>query len=275
MLQETNHYRFFLEREFRSRVRRNPGYSMRSFARDLNLPPSKLSEVLRGLKEFSPGRASQVAERLKLSEAETTLFLALAGVHQKKSREARTQAEATLASLKARSEFDEISLERFRILADWHHFAILELCETIGFESDPAWIAGRLGITTAVAKEAIGRLSDFGLLAKDGAGAYRQTQANLATPSGIPSREIREHHSQILMKADQSLHHHEVSERDFSATTLAFSSSQLEEVRTEIKAFRRRLGKLIQDRPAKDRVYCFATQFFPLDQTKNNEGNEQ
>ena len=275
MAPETSHYRFYLEREFRSRVRRNPGYSMRSFARDLEIPPSKLSEVLRGIKEFSPRRAREVAARLRLGEEETTVFLALAGVHQKKSREARAQAEATLADLKARNDYDEISLERFRILADWHHFAILELCETGAFESNPAWIAGRLGLATAVVAEAIERLLDFGLLVRSPDGALRQTQANLATPTGMPSREIREHHSQILMKADQALHQADVTERDFSATTLAFHAGQMEEVRAEIKKFRRALGKLIQDHPGKDRVYCLATQFFPLDQISSSKGNEQ
>jgi uncharacterized protein (TIGR02147 family) len=262
---EKPHYRQFLEREFQARLRRNAGYSLRAFARDIGMQPSKLSEVLRGVRGLSKRTAEKVAKRIRLSPQEEVVFINLIDLHQKRNRVAQRAAEEKLNALAVMDSYGELNLERFKIISDWHHFAILELAETDSFESDPKWIAGRLDISTSTAMEAIERLLDFGLLKKDKSGNLKQTHLNLATPSGIPSREIREHHSQILMKADAALHDVDISERDFSAITLAFDSERMEEIRDELKELRRRLGKKIQDRPNKDRVYCLSMQFFPID----------
>jgi uncharacterized protein (TIGR02147 family) len=229
------------------------------------MQPSKLSEVLRGVRGLSKDTARKVIKNLSLSESEGTLFLNLLDLHQTKSALVRRNAESNLELYEESNEYGELSLERFKIIADWHHFAILELTEIVPFDSSPAWIAERLGISLKVTREAIERLISFGLLKRDAAGQLRQTSANLATPTGIPSSEIREHHSQILMKADSALHSSDIHERDFSTITLAFNSQQMEEVKNELKALRRRLGKKIQDHSGKDRVYCLSIQFFPVD----------
>ena len=268
-------FRDFLNREMKSRMRRNPGYSLRAFARDIEMPVSKLSEVLRGLRRLSPQTANRVAANLDLSVAEKTLFLNLVIANQNRSTTAKLEAEKNLASLAQGAEYGELDLERFKIISDWYHLAILEMTEVQGFESNASWIAGRLGIPTATASEAIERLLSFGLLEKTDGGKLRQTQINLATPTGIPSREIREHHSQILMKAEEALRDTEISERDFSAITVAFDPDEMPEVRDALKKLRRKLSEKIQDRAAKTRVYCLAIQFFPLDRIKNKKGKSK
>ncbi len=268
----TPHYREFLEREYQARLRRNPGYSLRAFARDLGMQVSKLSEALRGIRGISRTTAVKIAKRMRLSPQESEVFLSLIDFHQTRNQSARLKAEEKLESLRTSHQYDEMSLERFKIISDWHHFAILELTELSFFESDPKWIAGRLGISSKVAEASIERLLDFGLLERMKDGKLIQTQTNLATPSGTPSRALREHHSQLLMKADQALEKVDISERDFSAITLAADASQIEEVRAKIRKFRRSLGKELQESPGKNRVYCLSIQFFPLDQEKRSKG---
>ena len=265
------HYRDYLEREFQLRQRRNPGYSLRAFARDLDMQPSKLSEVIRGLRGISKTMAAKLAVRLKMAEQDAQAFVALVDVHQTKSSRTSELAKAKIQSLESLAQFEEINLERFKVISDWHHFAILELTETRRFQSDTKWIAKRLGLSVAQTQTAVTRLLDFGLLEKAEDGTLRQTKKNLATPSGIPSREIREHHSQILTKAEKAIFDVPIDEREYSATTLAFAQDQMDEVRDEIKKFRRRLNKIIESRPTKDRVYSLAIQFFPMDQKFKEE----
>lgn len=260
-----NHYKQFIEREFETRLRKNPSYSLRAFARDIGMQASKLSEVLRGIRGLSKLTAQKIIKEIKLSEDEGVLFLNLVDLHQKKNKLLQRQAEEKLRSLGSMDGYGELNLERFKIISDWYHLSILELTSLEVFESNPSWIAGRLGISTKEASSAIERLLDFGLLERKEDGSLHQTHINLATPSGIPSREIREHHSQILMKADEALEKVDMVERDFSAITLAFNTDQMEEVRAELKNIRRLLGQKIQDKPNKNRIYCLAMQFFPLD----------
>jgi uncharacterized protein (TIGR02147 family) len=258
-------YQNFLSSEFEGRRLRNPNYSLRAYARDLGLAAPKLSEILRGKCGLSELSARRLANELSLSENEAIIFINQVIVKHSRSKAEREKAMKVLESLRELHSFDEIALDAFKIIADWYHFAILELTEVEGFRSNVAWIAKRLNLSSKITKEAVERLFDTGLLAKKPTGDWYQTEAILATPSGIPSSEIKKHHRQILAKADDALINIPIEERDFSAMTLAVSESQLEEIKKEIKDFRRQLAKKINQSETKERVYCLSIQFFPLD----------
>jgi uncharacterized protein (TIGR02147 family) len=259
-------YKNLIQEEFDSRRKRNLGYSLRAYARDLKMPASKLSEVMRGICGLSAKSAARLAPKLKLSPSETEWFIQSVEAHHNRSLQGRKQAKEMLKTISEREGFSELSLESFKIISDWCHFAIMELTEVPGFKSDVKWIAARLDITEAEARSAIKRLIDFGLLEQSNEKRLRQTHVNLATPTGIPSREIRKHHSQILMKAEQALEAVPVNERDFSALTMTFSQEQMEEARTLIKDFRRKFDRIMKAGSSpKDRVYALSIQLFPLD----------
>lgn len=258
-------YQHFLNLEFQGRRLRNPSYSLRAFARDIGLAAPKLSEILRGKCGLSELSAKRLAKELALTENEAIIFINQVIVKHSRSKAAREKAQEVLNSLREHYSFDEIALDAFKIIADWYHFAILELTEVKGFHSNISWIAKRLGLSKKVIKEATERLFDTGLLAKTDIGDWYQTEAVLVTPSGIPSSEIKKHHRQVLSKAEEALINAPINERDFSSTTFAVSESQLEEIKNEIKEFRRNLAKKINRSKKKDRVYCLSIQFFPFD----------
>ena len=58
-------YQDFLLEEFRARRTRNSNYSLRAFARDLDMPASKLSQNLRGLCGISVAKAEKIARKLQ------------------------------------------------------------------------------------------------------------------------------------------------------------------------------------------------------------------
>ena len=63
-------FRFFLQQEFFQRQRRNPRYSLRAFARDLELSPSTLSEILNGRHRPQAATIGKICQRLSLAPAE-------------------------------------------------------------------------------------------------------------------------------------------------------------------------------------------------------------
>ena len=264
-------YRTYLERELEHRRQKNPAYSLRAFARSLDVPAPKLSQIMRGLCGLSSQSATRLAEKLKLDKNDTYYFVTLVEAEHSRSEITRDMAKFVADGLRA-ERYDEISLEKFRIIAEWHFFALLELTEVKGFKSTPEWIAKRLGITVDKAKEAIELLLDHGLL-KYAKGGKRlvQTQAQLATPSGVPSQSIRRHHTQILSKAIDSLEMVDIKERDFAAVTMSVDSSKIEEAKKAILQFRRKFCQDQQKASSKDRVYTLAIQFFPLDQNQETK----
>lgn len=264
-------YVHFLLSEFESRKTRNNSYSLRAFARDIGVKAPKLSEILRGKCGLSEKSAQMIADNLKLSAKEKELFINLVNVRHARSQLVKNAAKEKLNQNNLYSSFSELSLESFKIISDWYHFAILELTEVSDFNSEVTWVAKRLDISTEMTENAIERLIDFGLLERNSDGLLVQTHKSLSTPSGVPSSEIKKHHRQILAKAEDSLIQDPIATRDFSAITFAIPESAFEEIQNEIKIFRRRISDKYLNHNNKERVYSLAIQLFPLD--KKKEGN--
>jgi len=253
----------FIKKEFEFRCLRNPHYSMRAFSRDLGLTAPKMSQLLKGRGGISPVRAHAVAQKLRLSEVEIKIFVALVAADHSRSPLARQLAREQLNAIAHSSDY--ATHATFHIISDWYYFAILELTETLGFKSNAGFIATRLGLPVTTAEQAVERLLEMGLL-KEMDGRWVQSQQHLSTSSEIPSRHIRNYHHQILAKADLAIEQIPVAERDLSAMTIGISESQLKEAQAEIKKFRRELSqRLEKNANPKDRVYCLSMQFFPLD----------
>ena len=74
---ERVNYRQILGEELERRCKRNPSYSLRSFARDLNLSVGSISKVLSGKQGLSASKAKQISKLLDLGDSETELFCTL------------------------------------------------------------------------------------------------------------------------------------------------------------------------------------------------------
>jgi len=256
-------YRDLLKREFAARCARNPHYSLRAFARDLKFLPSRLSDVLNGRQGLSELSARHIAGGLSLSENERTWFSASVESHHARSRVRRRIAETSLEKMEDGGRYKRLREDIFAVVADWYHFAILELTAVKGFRQDPRWIGRRLGIGTSVAELALERLEAVGLLKREG-DMFVPTSSFVASPDEIPSEAVKRHHQQILEKAATALALQPVAEREFSANTLAIDPADLPAIKEDLKNFRRRLERKYKKSPNRTRVYCLAQQFFSL-----------
>ena len=268
-------YQQYISREYEIRLRRNSGYSLRAFARDLQIQPSKLSEILHGKVGLSSQSAMKVAKHLNLDGSEAQHFVALVEREHGRSAASRANAVKRLEIQSIHFDYNLLDLRKFQVISDWYFNAILELTETSGFESNASWIAGRLGISSDLANKAILTLIELGLLKKSKSGHLKQTKAHISTMSNVPSRAIREYHRQIFEKAEAALSEVALEERDFSSITIAIPSEKIELARKKIKEFRRQLAKDLQADGSPDRVYCLAIQMFPLDRISNKTYGEK
>lgn len=261
-------YREILLEEFKERRRRNENYSQRAFARDLALSPSKLCQIMKGKSGISPARAETLVKGLKLEASLRSIFVnSVVSLHAR-SEAARSLGLKDLKVSLSSSNFSPISLEKFKVISEWYHFAILELTETVNFDSNPESISQRLSVPLREIKEALQRLMRLGLLELK-SGKWVQTSRDLATPSGVPSWSIKNFHHQILSKAINALEKQSVEERDFSSVTFAVNDEDISWIREEIRTFRRHLVSTIQKRSqTKNRVYNLSVQFFSLDKRK-------
>jgi uncharacterized protein (TIGR02147 family) len=254
-------YREQLHRELERRKRTNPHFSLRSFARTLDVSPSFLSHVINGHKNLSLLTALKIAQKLRYSPTEADSFVDLVKLEMQQ-----------VVARDLPEKFNEgltLQLEAFQIISDWYHFAIRELTTTKGFKSDIKWIAKRLKIKPSEAKDAVDRLLLLGLLERKPDGTLANTEAFIKTPTNQPSRAIRNHHQQMIQKAQEALENQSVTHRDITSTTLTIRPDQLELAKREITKFQRHLARLLTSTDASE-VYQLNVQFFGLTEPESD-----
>lgn len=272
---EHRDYRTYLKSELERRVSSNSRYSLRAFARDLKMSPQMLSFVLNKKKSISPEAGVGIANQLNLDPEEASHFLDLVMLaHSRSSSQIKKLIEFRIEQRIAshNSGFKTLDIEVFKAIADWHHYAILELTLTDGFKSDPKWIAARLGMSPFEVTQAIERLERLELLEKDSTGRIRKTDVNITASYNVPSAALRKLAKGMLERAIDSLETQSVDERDITNITMAIDPALLPEAKKMIAEFRRKLCAFLEQGDQTE-VYTFSPALFKI--TRPVKGKNQ
>ncbi|MES2768584.1 MAG: TIGR02147 family protein [Bdellovibrionota bacterium] len=264
MLNRSNYINILKER-LADRIKRNSRYSLRAFAKDINMSPGRLSNVLNGKSGLSLDKASTIAQKLDLSEAEAEWFITSVQSQDARSKTKRSEAQRRINALKKTyKDYQQLNLDQFALISEWYHFALIDLMDTKDFKNDTQWMAKRLGISKVEVEVALSRLKSLNFI-KEEKNKLSVLVREPSTPSNIPSAAIKLFHRQILEKAITAIDMQSVEERDFSAITMPISKDIMEEAQIKIKNFRREFDKWAQENSKnKKDVYCISIQFFNL-----------
>ncbi|MGZ3775410.1 MAG: DUF4423 domain-containing protein [Pseudobdellovibrionaceae bacterium] len=233
--------------ELAKRQTRNPSYSLRAFARDLNVGATTLSDVLADKRSLSKTNLQKVIDRLAVSPLDQEkLWTSYKVFAQRLEADDRTYLDETI----------------FRLIADWYYLAILNLAKIKNNQAKSQWIANRLGIKKSEAAEALERLLHLGLLKKS-RGRLIRTSKPIGTTRDIPSAAIRKHHTQNLHLAEESLHRDPVQTREFGSITMAVNPERLPLAKEILTKTRKKIADLL-DEGAVSEVYTLSFQLFPL-----------
>jgi uncharacterized protein (TIGR02147 family) len=229
-----------LKKELEKRQKNNAAYSLRSFARFLEISPAALSQLLSGKRGVSVKRLTQIIEKLSLPASELKGLI-------------KTKEDRTTSVLKE---------DEFKLISEWHHFGILSLGELKNPSIDPRWIAKRLNIPVGVANEALQRLERMKIIQiKDG--RFKQITPPLKTTSDIPSSTIRAYHKSVLGLAQNKIETVEVKDREYSAMTMAINTKNLNKAKKLVEEFKEEMLQLLEQGTL-DEVYQLSIQLFPL-----------
>lgn len=246
-------FSLLLKEELQKRQSKNPGYSLRAFAKTLGLSSSFISKVLNAKKNVSHETALTIASRLNFDEEIVQNIFASAPNFKLKQM-----------------EFDTVAVDEFHFISDWHHFAILEAVTLSDFQVENRkkqikWFAERLSITEDRASSGVERLERLNLLKTDADGNILGIEKNTtAISSQVPSSANREHERQILEKAVDALEKTPVEHRSQSSMMMAIPASRVDEAKEKIKAFRREMSTFLQRKGKRDSIYQLSISFFPL-----------
>lgn len=264
MLLQSENYKEFLSSELVRRIRHNPRYSQRAFARQLKLSPGELSELLRGKRKLSLKSAIRISKQLGLSAGETKHLLTLV---QRESTEQVLSGEAIPAFNNAALSSHSLSLDMFALVSDWYCFAILNLVECEDFQHNESWIARRFGLSLTQVRLALERLERVGLITREQGrdkGRIKVTPEYVISPDGIPSEAIRNYHRQVLQKAIQALDVQPVDSREISGVTLSVNPVNLPAMKKELSGFLDQMAEKYGSGKNRKEVYQCEVALFKL-----------
>lgn len=239
----------------------NERYSTRAFARDLGMSQSLLSQIMNGRRTLTYKQVVKVAQLFQWDEG--TVKKALGKIESVTTTVAPRAQTATKTA-----EWSSFDLERFKLVSNWYHIAILDLIGLDGFKANSNEIASILGVSVPEVKDATDRLLALGLIQHDRHGLLKKTNEHLRLPTNSSQVAIRAFHKQMIQKAIEELQnadHERFVRREISSLTLAIDPSEFAYVKKEFKKFKDKLAKHFQNKPKKD-LYQFNFQFFPLTQ---------
>lgn len=258
---QTQNFRLWLQKQFTDRSRVNSRYSLRAFSRLLQMEASSVSQIMSGKRNPSKKVVDHICDRLSVGPETRESFTVT-------SKMSRKQVET------APLNFQQLAQDAFAIIADWYHYGILELTFVEDFESEPEWIAKRLGISSVEASIAIERLLRLELLARVD-GRLLKTERFITNYSeGLTGPALKELQRQLLKKALEAIDMTPLEQKDITSMTMAIDPKKIPEAKARIKKFRRQLCEFLED-GERTVVYNLGVQLFPLSTATQSQGDEE
>ena len=240
-------FRLFLQSELARRCARNPQYSLRAFALHLDVDHSTLSQWLRGRRPITARSIETLGSKLGLSPPAIQQYVERSGREDRPSRDAFLLTGETVS-----------------LLADWYHFAILELTRLDEFRCDSRWIARVLDISVDEVNLAIQRMIRLDLLDMESADRWVDRSGDaVVSLESLPPETLERRQEESRRLSNAAVRMAPMTVRDHSSITLAINSARLPRAVELIARCRQQLLDLLQDGAADD-VYQIEISLFPI-----------
>lgn len=215
-----------LKEEFNKKKLLNNCYSLRAFARDIDLSPAYLSLILNGKSSVSKSKAAHIINKL-LSGKQKQIWL-----KQLESLDKRFFHKGSI------SEYKKIHCN---IKLTWSHYAILEAFNLKDFRDDPAWINEKLGIGIERIQEILLELLNIGAIEKKNNQLVTCERSFTNINDQSTSNDRKEMQKEILSKSLEAINTVDINKRNHTSMTIAVDSSVVIKMKERIRDFQREL----------------------------------
>lgn len=241
-------FRLLLNQEFSRISARNPKFSLRAFARKLEIAPGSLSTFLRGRETFalSETRAIEMLAKTSIPRSERNKLLVQMGKTPEQTRR-------------------KISAEAVPCLTDRLCLAVLAAHDLPGEFRSPRSISEKLGLPLPKVKEIITSLRKHKLLDKAPDGQLYRPEVFFSAGDGPADSSIKTFHRESLQTARTGLDKVPVNERDFSSLTFVGNQAKLEFLQKEIRNLYLKASTLVDAGESNETVFQMCVQVFPVD----------
>lgn len=261
--QALSDYRSVLKLEYENRCQKNKSYSLRAFARDLKISPSRLSEILSNKQGLSPKKALEIGKSLKYSQKKLDWFCNLVGAEYSRSPYIKAQSKEKLAPFKNGVQTDLYSTANAPIKLKWYHYIIRRLTAIKNFKSSPEWISKKISLSLTETEAAIQEMLKAGLL-RYNEKKQLSIDENIGIYSTPPERStIINALKDMFNNSLQAPEKFPVTQRHNTFHVFAYNSKQIEDVKALIQEFEDKLDHLTYKTTEPDAVYTVMLSLTP------------
>lgn len=250
-----------IKKEFLRKSKINPKFSLRAYAKYLDISPATLSLIMSDKTVITPRVFGKIKEKINLSAD-------VLADYDKKI--AQTKLNRSIRQIDHTEEMRQLEMSEFSFISDWYYYAILEIFNLDKYSDEPKWIADKLGIKEVKKITiALERLIELGLLARDQSGKlFLSNSFTSILDYTISSKGMKMRQQQIMQLSSQKIEVVPIEKRDNSGITVCIDPELLPEIKNKIKVFRRTLGNFIVKNSKKNKaIYELQINFIPLVET--------
>jgi uncharacterized protein (TIGR02147 family) len=266
-------YRRYLADFFEERKRLNKHFSLRMLAERSGFKARDyLMRVMRGDRNLSLEGAGKLSEFFRFSEKQSEYFHVLVQFNQARTTSEKEQCWLRLSEIQKYGAHQKLRQDQFEYLTAWYHSALRSLLPVLEPKSLPEgpddWekVAKMLDppLTAKQARDSADLLLRLGLLQKDAKGHYAVAEAALTTGDEVASLGVAAFHRATMELAKRSIDRHPPTARDISGITMSISQDGFRRIKSELRAFRKKVQAIASADMGEDMVYQLNLHLIPL-----------
>jgi uncharacterized protein (TIGR02147 family) len=252
-------FRLFLQAELARRCSNNQQYSLRSFALQLAIDHSTLSQILRGKRSLSERLIVKLGERLALDRDTIDAFVLSENLRSAESRSNHR-------------EIRQLAHDTVSLISNIYHYTILELIRLPEFKPDSRWIARVLNLPVDEVNLALARLLRLGLLEMAATDKWvDKSDTQIRTPQDFSHAAVQHLAQQVRKISSIAVTQRPHTLRERHATTIAIKRERLEQARAVIERLELDLIDCLATSDEHDDVYQLEIRLYPSTDLNNQE----
>lgn len=254
-------YRDIICESFLHRRRLNPRYSMRAFARDINISASHLSEVLSGKSELSLFKGKAIAKGLKLLPLQSADFLDLIEAKTAPQKIQRQAAINRVRKRQAKVNHREFDNDEFANIADPQYLLTWSFMQLPAYDGDSLKITKHLKLNAIEVFQILQRLERLGLVERKGH-LWFAIDCQFTVGDRAPSEALRSYHRAMSLLGRKAIDGQPMNARHLDSLVMPFDCKRFGEVQQRIANFTQSL--IDEFGHNGDAVYGMTLQFFRM-----------
>ncbi len=235
-----------------------PGFSLRTLAKECGISAAYLPLVLAGKRTLTFKALQKIESHLGLSRQERSYLEALVTLGTADSQAVRLDALEKMKRFGSYKKANPKELEAYQYLTHWYYVAIREMATLPGFEPTPEWIQPRLKFNVPVAE--ISAAIEF--LKQNG--YFSEPNKSIECVGGVFKVALTQFHHEVLELAAQSITDTPSEKRSIQGHTVALDSEQIDEARQILNEALQKIQDLSKSKRTPDSVYHVELALFPL-----------